>query len=71
MKLKTILAAAALSAALPSAFADGPGRGLTARFEVEFMQMTIDRYFTALRMTELAAGTDLQRDPQISPSEGT
>jgi uncharacterized protein (DUF305 family) len=54
-----------------TAAAEAPGQGLTARFEVEFMQMTIDHHLTALRMTELAAGTDLQRDPAISAAEGT
>ena len=54
-----------------SAHADGPGQGQTARFEVEFMQMAIDHHFAALRMTELAAGTDIQRDADINASEGT
>lgn len=72
MKTKTLAMLCALATALPlSALADGPGHGLTARFEVEFMQMTIDHHFAALRMTELAAGTDMQRNPEISASEGT
>lgn len=54
-----------------AAIADGPGQGTTARFEVEFMQTTIDHHFAALRMTELAAGTDLRRDPGIDAAEGT
>jgi uncharacterized protein (DUF305 family) len=54
-----------------SALADAPGAGLTARFEVEFMQMTIDHHFSALRMTELAAGTDVQRSTEIAAIEGT
>ncbi len=48
----------------------GPGRGLTRDFEIEFMEFTIDHHFTALRMTELAAGTAPQRMAAISPSEG-
>ncbi len=72
MKIKTATALLAIVAAMPlAASANGPGQGLTARFEVEFMQMTIDHHFAALRMTELAAGTDLQRNPEISASEGT
>lgn len=72
MKIKTATALLAFIAAMPMcASANGPGQGLTARFEVEFMQMTIDHHFAALRMTELAAGTDHQRDPPISGSEGT
>ncbi|WP_238947648.1 DUF305 domain-containing protein [Caldimonas brevitalea] len=34
------------------------------------MQMTIDHHFSALRITELAAGTDLQRNGDIAPNEG-
>ncbi|NUZ08432.1 DUF305 domain-containing protein [Piscinibacter koreensis] len=72
MTNKTLLALAAAAAIVPfSAAANRPGEGLTARFEVEFMQMTIDHHFAALRMTELAAGTDTQRNPQISEAEGT
>lgn len=51
--------------------ADGPERGLTARFEIEFMQMAIDHHFAALRITELAAGTDMHRNAEIAPNEGT
>jgi uncharacterized protein (DUF305 family) len=66
------LGAAALVAAMPLlASAEEPGRGLTADFEVRFMKEAIDHHFAALRMTELAAGTDLERDPEISPVEGT
>jgi len=39
----------------------GPGRGLTRDFEIQFIENTIDRHFSALRMTELAAGTPPQR----------
>ncbi|UST56236.1 DUF305 domain-containing protein (plasmid) [Comamonadaceae bacterium OTU4NAUVB1] len=53
------------------AHAEGPGQGQTARFEVEFMQMAIDHHFAALRITELAAGTDVQRDADINAMEGT
>jgi uncharacterized protein (DUF305 family) len=72
MNLSNLTIPLAIAASLPfSALADSPGHGLTARFEVEFMQMTIDHHFAALRMTELAAGTDMQRNPEISDSEGT
>ena len=63
-----ITSAATLSA---PALAEGPGAGITARFEVEFMQFAIDHHFSALRMTELAAGTDIHRNPDLSASEGT
>ena len=51
--------------------ADGPGRGLTATFEIDFLKFTIDHHFGALRVTELAAGTDTKRNAEISPTEGT
>lgn len=54
-----------------SVTADQPGRGLTASFEVDYLKFAIDHHFTALRITELAAGTDATRDPEITPSEGT
>lgn len=65
-------AAACTTLLLPAvAHADEPGSGLTGGFEVEFMQMTIDHHYAALRITELAAGTDMQRNGEISPAEGT
>lgn len=51
--------------------ADEPGRGLTAQFEIEFLKFAIDHHFAALRMTELAAGTDTTREAAIAPDEGT
>jgi uncharacterized protein (DUF305 family) len=58
--------------ALPlTVLADQPGRGLTADFEVNFLKMIIDHHYSALRITELAAGTDVHRNPQILPNEGT
>lgn len=66
MKFEPLAAAVAWAAALPfSALADSPGHGLTARYEIEFMQMTIDHHFAAMRMTELAAGTDPQRHRRL------
>ena len=55
--------------ALP-ARADEPGRGITAQFEIDYLKFIADHHFSALRMTELAAGTDLIRDAEISPNEG-
>lgn len=51
--------------------AEEPGRGLTAQFEISYLKFIVDHHFSALRMTELAAGTDMTRDPPISPTEGT
>ena len=57
--------------ALGTARADEPGRGFTQDFEIEYLKFIADHHFAALRMTEFAAGTDLQRDPLIAPTEGT
>jgi uncharacterized protein (DUF305 family) len=54
-----------------NAAAQGPGRGRTAAFEPDYLEFVIDHHYAALRMTELAAGTDATRDAAISPSEGT
>lgn len=54
------------------ASADAPGRGPTADFEKAYLQFIIDHHYSALRMTELAVGTDRQRDAPIdNPQEGT
>ena len=70
--VKAIVCAASAAALWgPTASASEPGRGLTASFETEFMQFTIDHHFSAMRMTELAAGTDVTRDADLAPHEGT
>jgi uncharacterized protein (DUF305 family) len=52
--------------------AAGPGNGRTAPFERSYLKFIIDHHFSALRMTELAAGTDIERDPHVNnPREGT
>lgn len=55
-----------------------PGRGLTAAFEVDFLKSMIDHHYSALRMSELAAGTDTTRNAGLgrygegtSPTPGT
>lgn len=47
------------------------GHGLTAQFEIAYLQFAINHHFAALRMTELAAGTDTTRNSEISGNEGT
>jgi uncharacterized protein (DUF305 family) len=68
--LKLLTTALAVGACAPT-LADEPGRGLTAEFEKRYLRMIIDHHYSALRITELAAGTDQQRDDDISPMEGT
>lgn len=60
-----------------SAHAKEPGRGLTAQFEIDYLQFIIDHHFAALRMTELAAGTEQQNpsaeireDERVPPTPG-
>jgi uncharacterized protein (DUF305 family) len=66
------IAALALAAITGTASADGPGRGHTATFEKNYLVFIIDHHYSALRMSELAAGTDTQRNAPINnPSEGT
>lgn len=68
----TVCAVLALSiAAVARAHADQPGKGLAGHFEVNYLKETIDHHFSALRITELAAGTDTTRNAQIASDEGT
>jgi uncharacterized protein (DUF305 family) len=67
----TALAAVGACVITWPAHAEEPGRGLTARFEIAYLKMIADHHLSALRMTELAAGTDMTRDAAISPEEGT
>ncbi|MCA7082511.1 MULTISPECIES: DUF305 domain-containing protein [Cupriavidus] len=55
----------------PLSHGSQPGRGITAGFEVRLIQLIIDHHYSALRMTELAAGTDPQRTGNLTPDEGT
>ncbi|MDR5751314.1 MULTISPECIES: DUF305 domain-containing protein [unclassified Caballeronia] len=72
---KTILTTVAMLAfgfpASTTAVAAEQGRGLTANFEIALMEQIIDHHYSALRMTELAAGTDTRRTGDLSPNEGT
>lgn len=47
------------------------GSGQIAKFEQQYLRFVIDHHYGALRMTELAAGTNVHRAPAILPSEGT
>lgn len=69
--LRVIAALAFGGFAFYSAQAGEPGRGLTAHFEIAYLKSIANHHLSALRMTELAAGTDVTRDPAISPIEGT
>lgn len=66
------VALSALTLLPPSVSADSAGRGATAQFEREYLTFIINHHFSALRMSELAAGTDAQRDATVNnPQEGT
>jgi uncharacterized protein (DUF305 family) len=70
-RIKFLAAAGALVYVGGIAHADEPGRGITAETEVRYLKFIADHHYAALRMTELAAGTDVTRNAHISPSEGT
>ena len=72
--IQVAIAATAASTLLLSsaASANGPGERKTARFERNYLAFIIDHHYSALRMTELATGSDRVRDPAIvNPDEGT
>jgi uncharacterized protein (DUF305 family) len=69
--LTLVFICAALIAQIGPVLADEPGRGITAQFEINYLKFIIDHHYSALRITELAVGTDTTRDAAISPSEGT
>jgi hypothetical protein len=46
--------------------AEEPGQGLTARFEVWYLKLIADHHLSALRMTEVAAGTDADDRSQLA-----
>jgi uncharacterized protein (DUF305 family) len=70
--LRSIAALSTCAVFAIPAHADSAGRGLTAQFEKDYLTFIINHHYSALRMTELAAGTDLQRDAMVNnPQEGT
>ena len=58
-------------AATQTAVAEMSARGIIAPYEINYLKSIIDHHYSALRITELAAGTDLNRDAAISAEEGT
>ena len=74
-KARTLLALSPLllSAALATRpiVAAEPGRGRAGPFEIEYLEFIIDHHYSALRMTELAAGTEETRHAAPNPNEGT
>ena len=46
--------------------AESPGRGQIGPFEVSYFESIIDHHYSALQMTELAAGTDPVRGAPVS-----
>ena len=72
LRLAAAAAAAVTIAAIAvPALAERRGRGQTAALEINYLKTAIDHHFSALRMTELAVGTDQQRNQAITPGEGT
>lgn len=70
--LHSVIAFSVLGTLVVPAHADGPGRGRSAQFEKDYLTFIINHHFSALRMTELTAGTDVQRDAAVNnPEEGT
>lgn len=63
--------AVVLVATATTTIADTPGRGRTSAFEINYLRFIINHHFSALRMSELAAGTDQVRDAAMSANEGT
>src|SRR5690242_5801377 len=58
-----------LSVCSAPVLASEPGRGATAELERNYLQFIIDHHFAALRMTELAAGTEETVTDAISPND--
>ena len=71
-----VLSASALTTAavivlVPTrASANGPGRGLTEQFEIDYLKFIIGHHFSALRMTEYVVGTQTTFGAAISPDDG-
>lgn len=68
--IRAVLTIACIASA-PAVLADESGRGLTKTFEINYLKFIADHHYSALRMTELAVGTDVTRDAAILPDEGT
>lgn len=68
---RNIILWSALSIVSAPALADQPGVGLNAEFERDFLRSIINHHYSGLRMTELAVGTDPERNASFSrPQEG-
>ena len=67
----SMIAGAMFCLATGASTAAEPGRGNTAHFEAAYLKFIANHHLSALRRTELAAGTDTPRDPAISAAEGT
>lgn len=70
-RAKLPLGFALFAALVPATIhADEPGRGRLADFEVKYLTSIIDHHFSALRITELAAGTDVERKGELDGKDG-
>lgn len=71
IRSRRVIGLVAFIALTTTTLADSPGRGRTASFEVRYLRFIINHHASAVRMTELAAGTDVTRDPGLNAGEGT
>jgi len=65
-----IALAVSLAWGMPAAAME-PGATQSAKFEQQYLRFVIDHHYGALRMAELAAGTNVHRSAAIVPNEGT
>lgn len=65
------LAALLAAGAVVPITAGTPGRGRTAAAEVNYLRFIINHHASALRLTELAEGSEQVRDSAPDPNEGT
>ena len=66
----TLTNAAMIVLAPSHASANGPGRGLTEQFEIDYLKFIIGHHYSALRMTEYVVGTQTTFGSAISSDDG-
>ncbi|PUA30424.1 MAG: hypothetical protein B0W54_08000 [Cellvibrio sp. 79] len=66
---RAALIACLTSVSAMGVIADEPGTGKTAPFEIHYLTTMIDHHYSALRVTELAAGTEKEITSAISSQD--